>query len=107
MTAVLLEIPRRPWACPSCNLRTTTVPGEATPYHPCAGLKGLAAPLVPCDSEGIVRGVRHVAVEREDYVGAEIVQYDTDGRPMMAVRTERYDGSNDCNVLLPTAQTWR
>jgi hypothetical protein len=43
------------------------------------------------------------AVERDDYVGREMVQSDSDGRPVMAIRTERWDGSNDLAVLAPCA----
>jgi hypothetical protein len=42
------------------------------------------------------------AVEREDYVGGEDVQYDDDGRPIMAVVTTRDEG-NDVAVYAPTA----
>jgi hypothetical protein len=42
------------------------------------------------------------AVEREDYVGKEMVQTDGDGRPVMAVVTTRDDG-NDVAVLAPCA----
>lgn len=47
--------------------------------------------------------VKVFAVVREDYVGKELVQADEAGRPIMAVVTERPDGSNDCAVLAPTA----
>jgi len=43
-----------------------------------------------------------VAVEREDYVGRELVQTDGNGRPVMAVQTIRDDGM-DCAVLAPCA----
>jgi len=47
--------------------------------------------------------VKVTAVEREDYVGNEQVQLDPTGRPVMAVITEREDGSNDVSVYAPTA----
>jgi len=81
----------RHWACPNCTL--TTVSRKATahmPYHPCRGLHGLLAPMIP-------RGVRAevIAVEREDYIGTEQVQLDPEnGRPIMAVVTNRADGQD-------------
>jgi hypothetical protein len=43
-------------------------------------------------------------MERADYVGAERgVRYDGEGRPVMSVITDRWDGSNDCAVFPPTA----
>lgn len=42
------------------------------------------------------------AVDREDYVGQEDVQTDSNGRPVMAIRTTR-DNGIDCAVLAPTA----
>jgi len=41
-------------------------------------------------------------VERQDYVGREMVQTDADDRPIMAVVTTRDDGQ-DCTVYAPTA----
>ncbi|MGR6922559.1 hypothetical protein ACU635_50610 [[Actinomadura] parvosata] len=60
-------------------------------------MAGLMVPLTP---EGVRCDVR--AVEREDYVGRELVQLDGNGRPIMAVITEREDGQ-DCTVYAPTA----
>lgn len=94
MNVSLLE---RSWECPNCESAARTVDGK-TPMHPCKGLAGLMAPLVPkgtsCKAE---------AVEREDYVGQEMVQTDGDGRPVMAVVITRDDGQ-DCTVFAPTAQ---
>jgi hypothetical protein len=45
------------------------------------------------------------AVEREDYVGDEIVTTDGDNTPIMAVETTRDDGSNDVAVFAPCAQS--
>lgn len=66
--------------------------------HPCRDLKGLMVPLVP---EGTACKVE--VVEREDYVGGELVQTDGDGRPIMSVVVTREDG-RDCTVFAPTAQ---
>lgn len=84
------------WVCPNCPAEH--VGAAPNRFHQCAGLKGLVAPLVV---EGVDCQVR--AVEREDYVGTDKVQLDGDGRPIMAVVTERADGSNDVAVLAPTA----
>lgn len=85
--------PNHQWACPNCKL--TSITHEAQPhirYHPCAGLNGLLAPMVPAGQRALVR-----VVEREDYIG------DSNAGRVMAVRTERPDGSNDTAVFAPTA----
>lgn len=94
------------WECPNCvATHGTADPRPHTPMHQCAGLRGLMAPLVrvPPQRVELPRGVRVVAVERGDYVAGERVQADGEGRPVMAVRTERADGSNDVHILAPTA----
>lgn len=81
------------WECPNCSF--TDVTHDARPhsrFHACAGLNGLIAPMVPAGSK-----VRVTAVQREDYIGTETVG------PVMAVKTERADGSNDVAVFAPTA----
>jgi hypothetical protein len=86
------------WVCPNCS--GTEITREAQPhtrFHSCPGLRGLTAPMVPAGMRCKVE-----AIEREDYVGRELVQRDWDGRPFMAVRTTRDDGI-DCAVLAPTA----
>lgn len=88
------------WACPNCVETAVTHDSQPhTRFHACRGLRGLTAPLVPAGSVCRVR-----AVEREDYVGGELVQTDGEGRPVMAVVTDRPDGSNDVAVLAPTAK---
>lgn len=87
------------WECPNCTV--TDVTYEAAPhtrFHTCRGLRGLTAPMVPTGSDCKV-----TAVERDDYVGSEMVQVDGEGRPVMAVITARADGSNDVAVLAPCA----
>ncbi len=86
----------RRWDCPNCNSHATTV-DDTTPMHPCRGLAGLMVPLVPVGQRCKVE-----AVEREDFVGQELVQTDGNGRPVMAVVTTRDDGQ-DCTVFAPTA----
>lgn len=94
----VLQAPEQRWECASCTV-TAVTRGETNRYHQCAGLAGILAPLVPAGS-----GARILALEREDYVGSEIVARDGNGRPVMAVVTERPDGSNDVMVNVPTAQ---
>lgn len=90
--------PEQRWECPNCQLKQKTHESEPhTRFHACRGLKGLTAPMVP---EGTSCKVE--AVEREDYVGDEIVTYDADGRAVMAVETIREDG-NDVAVFADCA----
>lgn len=86
----------RNWSCPNCDSAARTV-DHRTPMHPCKGLAGLLAPLVP-------RGVKakSTAVERQDWIGSELVQRDGNGRPVMAVTTETAD-SLSTTVYAPTA----
>lgn len=86
------------WECPNCT--TTDLTREAQPHtrmHSCRGLNGLTAPMVAAGTRCKVE-----AVEREDYVGRELVTVDGDGRPVMAVVTTRDDG-NDVAVFAPCA----
>jgi hypothetical protein len=84
------------WYCPSCPSSARTVDGKI-PHHPCPGFAGLMVPLVRQGER-----VKIAAVEREDYIGPELVQTDGNGRPVMAVVTTRDDGQ-DCTVYAPTA----
>ncbi len=105
-TVPILEPPVHQWACPSCHaLHTTREVRPHTPLHPCRAHRGVLVPFVPARSnDGIPAGtVRHVLVERGDYVGGERGIRYHDGRALMAVVTERADGSNDCAVFAPTA----
>lgn len=98
MRGYLLPVPEQRWSCPNCS--ATDVTHEAHPHtrmHACRGLKGLTAPMVPAGTRCKVE-----AVEREDYVGSELVQTDGEGRPVMAVLTTRDDGT-DLAVLAPCA----
>jgi hypothetical protein len=89
---------RRDWYCPNCTQTDTTFRGDVhQQMHHCRGLKGLIAPLLEVGTAAKV-----VAKEREDYVNGELVQYDPDGRPVMAVETVRDEG-NDLIVLAPAA----
>jgi len=95
---MMLVTPVREWVCPNCTFTDTTHEAQPhTRFHRCLGLKGLTAPMVPAGEK-----VKVTAVEREDYVGNEKVQTDAEGRPVMAVVTERENG-NDVAVFAPTA----
>jgi hypothetical protein len=86
------------WECPNCTAtHVTHDPRPHTPFHPCRGLRGLSAPLVPAGTRCKVE-----ARDREDYVGREQVQTDGEGRPVMSVVTVRDEGQ-DCAVLAPAA----
>jgi hypothetical protein len=86
------------WDCPNCD--TTDVTHQHQPHtrmHVCPGLKGLTAPMVPAGTRCKVE-----AVEREDYIGKEVVTLDDDNRPIMRVETTRDDGT-DVAVFAPCA----
>ncbi len=86
------------WHCPECGLveRTRPLPNR---WHPCRKLR-LDAPL---QRRGGPIGRLRV-VEREDYIGTEKVQLVGESkRPVMSIRTERPDGSNDTVVFAPVA----
>lgn len=102
MNVPILRAPEHHWACPNCSLTSIShEPRAHVQMHPCAGLAGLTAPMVPAAE----RGTRVIAVERQDYLGADQgrVRLDGNGRPVMSVVTERADGSTDAVVFAPTA----
>lgn len=90
--------PEHHWVCPHCV--HTDVTREAKPhsrFHQCRGKALMTMPMVP---DGI--RCKTELREREDYVGAEKVQTDAEGRPWMSTVTTRDDGT-DCAVFAPTA----
>jgi hypothetical protein len=97
-----LNPPEQFWECPNCDLTDVTniicgageVPSR---FHNCKGLRGISAPMVPAGTACKVE-----QVDREDYVGGEVVQTDGEGRPLMSVVTTRDDGT-DCTVYAPCA----
>lgn len=94
---ILLETEQH-WVCPNCSL--TQVTRESQPHtrmHACSGLNGITAPMIP---DGVNCKVE--VVEREDYVGKEVVTYDDANKPISAVVTTRDDG-NDVAVFAPVA----
>ena len=95
MPELLLDV-WQDWECPNCHLteRTRPLPPGASRMHPCPKLHSLTAPLVRTGSDCKVS-----AVERGDYLRDEQQRTGDDGRPYMAVVTERADGSNDACVF--------
>lgn len=93
----MVPLLHRTWVCPSCDAAARTVDAK-TPMHPCKGLAGLLAPLVPAGEKA-----KHTAVERQDFIGKEDVQFDAHGRPMMSVQTETND-SLSTTVFAPAAR---
>lgn len=86
------------WECPKCT--QTDVTYESQPHsrmHVCRGLGGLTVPMIPAGTRCKIQ-----AVEREDYVGRDMVQTDGNGRPIMATVVTRDDGE-DRAVYAPTA----
>ena len=98
MTVALIST-RHHWTCPNCTVESvTTTPGPHVRFHTCKGLRGLTAPMVPKGTKCKVE-----ALERQDYVGRELVQLDPQHRrPVQSIVTTR-DNGQDCVVLAPTA----
>lgn len=94
MSALLLDI-WHDYVCPNCSVteRIRPLPPAAVRMHPCAGLKGILAPLVIQGADCKV-----VAIEREDFLNGEVQASNEDGTPIMAVSTIYADGHNDLVV---------
>ena len=89
-----------PMYCPNCDLRETILIAfgdQRQRWHRCPKLGNIIAPMMP---EGVKGKVERL--EREDYVGNELVQTDDSGRPVMSVKTTTDDGEN-LVVFAPTA----
>jgi hypothetical protein len=89
------------WGCPNCHATervSPPLPPNAVRFHTCPKLHMLTAPLVVEGSD-----CKIVAVEREDWLGREEQRTGDDGKPYMAVTTERADGSTDAAVFAPVA----
>lgn len=88
------------WHCPKCGATDVTHLPHGTAaqrFHSCRAFAGLTVPMLPAGVKAKLE-----AVEREDYVGGELVQVDGNNRPVMSVVTTRDDGQ-DCTVYAPTA----
>jgi len=72
------------------------VPNGKSVLHNCSGHGGLLVPMVPDGTRAKV-----TIVEREDYVGDQLVRLH-EGRPVMAVVVTREEGE-DRVVFAPTA----
>jgi len=107
MNEPMLLNPERHWECVSCGRQLKTIDHRVTtPLHPCASFNGLEVPYteVPPGQEKLAKHTaRHVLREREDYVGQERGVLMVNGRAVMAMATERPDGSNDLRVFAPMA----
>ena len=97
MNGILLNASKH-WQCPSCDGEhvTQSWPHPYPPMHNCPKL-GITAPYIEAGTDAI-----HVTVERDDYIGTDIVRL-AHGRPVMSVITKRADGSNDSHVYAPAA----
>lgn len=108
MRGVLLEHQEKHWECPSCGRQHVTRTAQVTSeLHACPSQRGMIVPFVEVISNaGIAKhSVRHVVVERGDFIGSELgVRHDAEGKAVMAVHTERADGSHDTHVFAPAAQ---
>jgi len=97
MTTLLMR--RIVWVCPN-GCPTVDVTQRADVHqkvHQCSAMSGLMVPLVEMG-----QNVKVTVVEREDYLGDEVVTTDENGRPIMAVVTTRDDGE-DRLVFAPLA----
>jgi hypothetical protein len=98
VTAVLLQAEHR-WSCPNCDFTDVTWnAGPHSRFHACAGLQGLSVAMVPAGTR-----CKIVAVEREDYIGAEDVQYAPQTRRPVAMVVTVRDEGQDCTVYAPCA----
>lgn len=104
--AIPILQPATYWECPSCGLQDVTHnPKPHTRMHSCDLFAGFSMPMVKVDNNhGLDRSkVRHRMIERGDWVGQEVGVATHEGRAIMAVHTERPDGSHDTVVYAPTA----
>lgn len=88
----------QPWECAHTLCPSWAVTHDARiPHHQCRYGGGLMLPLVRAGRREDLR-----LIEREDWIGRELVQTGPDGRPVMAAETRRDDGT-DISVYAPTA----
>lgn len=84
------------WHCPNCTEAARTF-DDAIPMHRCRSGTGILLPLIVDGTKAKIQ-----IVEREDYVGKELVPRDINDRPVMSVVTTRDDGQ-DCIIFPATA----
>ena len=91
MNVPLLTPPWEDWYCPNCGVseRIPGLPPNASRYHTCPRLHMLTAPLIRANVYAKVE-----AEERADYLNGETQETGDDGKPYMAVRTTRDEGSD-------------
>lgn len=94
MTAAVLH---KDWVCArGCSSRARTFDLKL-PHHPCKAMNGLMVPLILAGTKAKVE-----AIERQDYVGKELVQTDSEGNVIMATVVTKDEGQ-DCTVYAPCA----
>lgn len=89
----------RSWYCPRCGARAITRRADVhTEFHTCPKLLMMNAPMV---LDGLAAKIE--LVERQDYVGQEMVQLSPERRrPVMNITITRDEGT-DAAVYAPTA----
>jgi hypothetical protein len=88
------------WICHHCTATDVTrIAGTHSRFHACRGMALMTIPFVPEGVDCVVE-----TAERQDYIGAELVQRNAEGRPIMNVSTRYADGHNDLAVFMPTAR---
>lgn len=93
MSALALH---KDWVCVrDCGSHARTY-DDKLPHHRCKRMGGLMVALIPVGQKAKVE-----AIERQDYVGDDIVDY-TDGRVIMSTVVTRDDGQ-DCTAYAPCA----
>lgn len=93
MSALALH---KDWVCArDCGSHARTY-DDKLPHHRCKRMGGLMVALIPAGQKAKVE-----AIERQDYVGDDIVDY-TDGRVIMSTVVTRDDGQ-DCTAYAPCA----
>lgn len=98
MRGVLLDPVVVRWSCPACGGADVTREVQPhTRFHACPAQAGLDTPFL---RDG--QSSKLTFVEREDYVGDEVVQTGDRGRPVMAAVVTRDDGE-DRTVYAPAA----
>lgn len=88
--------------CPNCGYAERLpepLPPGSSRFHNCVKLHNLSAPLVPVKADCKVE-----AVNRDDYLGDEIVNMGDDGKAYMAIETTHADGHTDRAVNAGLAQ---